>query len=192
MSSSSRCAKLDRPTRRLALVALAAALGGSCVAAQPAAPAELRSEVPTARLQGHGQLRFLGLHVYDIRWWTPTAVSAHEALSVESALEIEYARALKGPLIAERSIKEMRRVGEFSVVDEARWLGQMKQLFPDVQTGDRITGVNRRSEGVRFYVNGRLAGEVRDAAFAPLFFGIWLSPRTSEPKLRAELLGTAP
>jgi hypothetical protein len=35
-------------------------------------------------------------------------------------------------------------------------------------------------------------GEVRDATFARLFFGIWLSPRTSEPQLRAALLGLAP
>ena len=68
----------------------------------------------------------------------------------------------------------------------------MKQLFPDVQAGDRITGVHRPGVGARFHVNGRLAGEVRDADFARLFFAIWLSPRTSEPQLRAALLGSVP
>jgi hypothetical protein len=33
---------------------------------------------------------------------------------------------------------------------------------------------------------------VRDAQFAQLFFGVWLSPRTSQPALRAALLGTTP
>ena len=33
-----------------------------------------------------------------------------------------------------------------------------------------------------------LVGEVPDAEFARLFFGIWLSPQTSEPGLRAELI----
>ena len=33
--------------------------------------------------------------------------------------------------------------------------------------------------GARFFHNGTLRGEVRDAEFARLFFGIWLSPNTS-------------
>jgi len=41
---------------------------------------------------------------------------------------------------------------------------------------------------VRFLLNGKPYGEVRDPEFAPLFFGIWLSPATSEPALRQSLL----
>ena len=36
-----------------------------------------------------------------------------------------------------------------------------------------------------------LRSELRDADFTRRFFGIWLSPQTSEPKLRQSLLGTA-
>jgi hypothetical protein len=39
-----------------------------------------------------------------------------------------------------------------------------------------------------FLLNGRPLGEVRDPDFARVFFGIWLSPRTSEPALREALL----
>ena len=70
-----------------------------------------------------------------------------------------------------------------------RWLAAMKRAFPDVDEGDRITGVQRPGEGVRFFHNGTLRGEVRDADFARRFFGIWLSPQTSEPELRQSLLG---
>jgi hypothetical protein len=35
-----------------------------------------------------------------------------------------------------------------------------------------------------------LRGDIRDAEFARLFFGIWLSPRSSEPAMRQALLGT--
>jgi len=158
----------------------------------PAAPAEVQNDLPGARLQGQARLRFFGLHVYDIRLWTATPLRGSDALRSSAALEIEYARQLKGSSIAERSLTEMRRVGEFSASDGERWLALMRQLFPDVQAGDRITGVHRPDEGARFHVNGRFAGEVRDAAFARLFFGIWLSPRTSEPQLRTALLGPAP
>jgi hypothetical protein len=42
---------------------------------------------------------------------------------------------------------------------------------------------------VRFFVNAKATGEMRDAELARLFFGIWLSPNTSEPQLRQTLLG---
>jgi Chalcone isomerase-like len=68
----------------------------------------------------------------------------------------------------------------------------MTQLFPDVRGGDRLTGVQRPGQAARFFLNGVLRGEVPDADFTRLFFGIWLSPRTSEPRLRAQLLGGTP
>lgn len=180
--------------RRDALLAMGAAAVVPWARAQasPTPPVEVQAELPGARLQGQGRLRFFGLHVYDIRLWTAAPMRADDALRAVAALEIEYARHLKGPSIAERSLAEMQRVGEVSAGDAERWLAAMKQLFPDVQAGDRITGVHRPGDGARFHVNGRMAGEVRDAAFARLFFAIWLSPRTSEPQLRAALLGAAP
>jgi hypothetical protein len=51
--------------------------------------------------------------------------------------------------------------------------------------------VNVPGMGARFFVNGALKGDVRDPAFATLFFGIWLSEKTSEPALRSALLGKA-
>jgi hypothetical protein len=104
------------------------------------------------------------------------------------ALELIYGRSLVGSLIAERSLKEMKRVAEVPAERGERWLAQMTQLFPDVKEGDRITGVYKPGEAARFYVNSRFKGEVRDADFARAFFGIWLSPRTSEPALRDSLI----
>jgi hypothetical protein len=179
-------------SRRTALLAVVAAGLAAWPAAAATPPAEVLADLPGARLLGQGRLRLLGLHVYDIRLWAPGALRGDNAERASAALEIEYARHLKGPLIAERSLVEMRRVGAVADDDGERWLAAMKQLFPDVQAGDRLTGVHRPGEGARFHHNGRLIGELRDAAFARLFFGIWLSTRTSEPQLRAALLGAAP
>ncbi len=68
----------------------------------------------------------------------------------------------------------------------------MRRVFPDVEPGDRLLGVHRPGEGVAFFYNGQLRGEIRDPEFARLFFGIWLSPRSSEPAMRQALLGSAP
>lgn len=180
------------PRRRLLATALLLAGGARARAVAP--PGDVAADLPGARLQGSGTLRFLGLRIYDIRLWTGAAAVGNDwaqAAATPLALEIEYARALQGAQIAERSLTEMRRQREITAATAARWLKAMTQLFPDVRKGDRLTGVNLPGEGARFHVNGSLHGELRDAEFVRLFFGIWLSPRTSEPTLREALLGTA-
>lgn len=156
-----------------------------------ARPAELGTELPGAKLQGQGLLRFLGLRVYDARLWVTEGFKPEDYTLHPVALELEYARELVGKRIAERSLVEMRKVGEVPEAQATAWLAAMEQAFPDVKAGDRITGLYRPGEGMRFFVNGKAGREVRDAAFARLFIGIWLSPRSSEPALRRALLGLA-
>jgi hypothetical protein len=199
----------DRPSARLSTGStrrawlVAAALGGVGLAsaatgvlpaawAQPAVPPEVARALPAARLQGGGLLRFFGLRVYDARLWVgeqPVPADGERWDGLPLALELAYHRRLVGEQIATRSLQEMQRVGEVAEADGQRWLADMKRLFPDVEDGDRLTGVLQPQQGARFYLNGEPRGEVADAEFARLFFGIWLSPRTSEPGLRAALLG---
>lgn len=176
-------------TRRACLLALA--LAPLPVRARRAAPGEVSAELPGALLQGSGRLSFFGLQVYDARLWVSDGFDAARFEQQPFALELEYARTLYGRLIAERSLEEMKRAGRIGDGLEARWLEEMKRVFPDVAKGDRITGVHRPLEAARFFVNGRLRGEVRDAEFARRFFAIWLGPQTSEPALRLALLGGA-
>ncbi len=152
-------------------------------------PVEVAAELPGARLLGQAQLRFFGLHIYDARLWVGAAPLTADWAATPFALELQYARSLNGEEIAERSLKEMRRQGDISATVAERWLGNMKQLFPNVKPGDRITGVNVPGSGVRFFINGQFRGDPRDVDFARTFFGIWLSPRTSEPAMREQLLG---
>jgi hypothetical protein len=65
----------------------------------------------------------------------------------------------------------------------------MTSIFPDVRAGDRLTGVHARGELARFFLNGQPRGDMRDADFVRRFIGIWLAPQTSQPQLRAALLG---
>jgi Chalcone isomerase-like len=175
-------------SRRNALAALAALTCAPRAWATPM-PAEVASELAASRLHGAGRMTWFGMSVYDARLWAFDRFSAAQFEREPLALELQYARALQGKQIAERSLVEMQRFGPISEADAARWLASMTQLFPDVSTGDRLTGVHRPGEATRFYFNGKLRGEVRETDFARRFFGIWLSPQTSEPKLRLALLG---
>ncbi len=176
--------------RRAALLLAALPLAAAASRAPQALPPEVAAALPDAQLLGQAQLRYLGLHVYDIRLWGAPGATLRDPQSATLALELEYARALDGQAIAERSLKEMQGLTRIDAAQGERWLQQMRQIFPDVKKGDRITGVQHPGEAARFFVNGQPRGEVRDAEFTRLFFGIWLSPRTSQPRLREALLGS--
>lgn len=178
--------------RRVLLATPLLALPGATWAL-PAVPPELRGEwpdVPAPQLRGQATMRFLGLRVYDIALWAPRPVRADETDSQPLALVIVYRRALSGRRIAERSLAEMQRAGPVDDATASTWLADMQRLFPDVADGDRITGVQSPGQAARFHANGRFVGEVRDARFTALFFGIWLARWTSEPALRQALIGS--
>jgi len=159
------------------------------VRAQLAPPAPVASELTQPRLAGASRFTFWGFNVYDASLWVEPGFAPAALARQRFALELRYLRNFKGSDIAQRSIDEMRRQADFSEAQAQAWLQAMQRAFPDVASGDRLTGLHLPGRGARFYANGRLTAEITDAEFAPLFFGIWLSERTSEPRLRLALLG---
>lgn len=158
----------------------------------PTAPPEVRQSQPQAALHGQAMLRFLGMDIYEARLWAQDAFALERYAQQPFALELQYRKSLSGRLIAQRSVTEMRRQSDFDPKRAPDWQSQMQTLFPDVKPGDRITGLFALGGGTRFFFNGRLLGEVSDPLFARLFFGIWLSPETSEPEMRCALARCTP
>ncbi|KAA0977045.1 chalcone isomerase family protein [Pseudomonas sp. ANT_J28] len=156
--------------------------------------ADWREALPNARRLGSGEMRVFGFSIYSAQFWSPRLIAGEPlGADVPFALELTYSRAISRDDLVEASIKEIRRLSPNSLNSElmARWEREMRQAFVDVRAGDRITGVYMPGEGVRFYVGENLQHVVRDDAFAKAFFAIWLDPRTRNPELRAQLLGTA-
>ena len=149
---------------------------------------ELAGALPQAQRIGTGRLTVWGFQVYDARLWAQPDFRAANFDRAPLALELSYLRAFKAEEIAERSIREMRHSKSVSDAQASRWTADLLRVIPDVRTGDRVMGVHQPGVGAAFWVNGKNTGEIQDAEFARLFFGIWLSPNTSEPKLREALL----
>ena len=163
----------------------------SAVAVAPAGAEqrpELQTLLPQGRLIGSGRLTFWGLQVYDARLWVPPGFKPESFGTQALALELSYLRTFASTDVAERSISEMRRSATISAEQADRWKAALRQVLPDVNKGDRVMGVHRPGVGASFLLNGKVLGEIRDAEFARLFFGIWLSSKTSEPALRNALL----
>lgn len=180
---------LSRARSLTAALALAVATGGvaSTALVAPPLPPAVGVLMPLALAQGGGELRWWGLSIYHGYLWT---TGGRFSFDTAFALDLHYERSLTGRGIAERSVEEMARHDANARADLARWGEAMARLFPDVAKGDRLTGVHVPGQGARFFHNGRALGSIDDARFSRAFFGIWLDARTSQPGLRAQLLGS--
>jgi Chalcone isomerase-like len=143
------------------------------------------------RQLGQARLTVYGFNIYDVKLWAADGFAVTNYSAESFALELRYLRGFKGAMIAERSLSEMRRLGPVSDEKAVKWLDNMKKTFPDVKKGDELIGIHKPDGTASFTLNGKPIGEVRDEEFTRLFFGIWLSPNTSEPKMRMQLLGSA-
>ena len=158
--------------------------------ADKATPAELEDVLPLARLVGQARLSVWGFKIYDARLWSPPGLNPRNFASQPLALELAYLRDFTAADIVERSLKEMRRSASLSAAQAQQWTAEMLRVFPDVKAGDRVLFLHRPGISASFWLNGRPVGEIADPEFARLFFGIWLSPQTSEPAMRLALLGS--
>lgn len=154
----------------------------------PVLPDAVRAIAPQLEAQGEGNQRWFGLLVYRARLWS---MRGGWKPAGPFALEIRYAHSLRGADIAKRSIDEMQHIGVSDSPMLQRWQSAMQKLFPDVRDGDVLIGLATAEGQSRFFLNGEPIGQIDDPGFTAAFFGIWLSPKTSAPGLRRELLGLA-
>lgn len=174
---------------------LSAAASGLLTWAAPGAtqalatvPPEVARGLPGVQRLGSTRLRVFGFSVYDATLWVEPGFAADSFERHPLALTLTYLRDLNGRAIAERSLVEMARGATISPAQSQAWLGAMRASFPDVRSGDRLTGLHSPTRGAEFWLNGQARAGVADPEFSRLFFGIWLSPATSEPEMRRALL----
>ena len=146
-------------------------------------PLELPPYLSSAKLQGSGRLTWWGLHIYDAAFYRVGSLS-----SPEFALDMRYQKSFSGKSIANRSVEEMKRIGVPD--DQANYWGkELTSFLPNVESGQTLTAIYTQKLGTTFYFEGKQIAQIPGAEFPKAFFGIWLDPKTSAPKLRAELLG---
>ncbi len=169
--------------RLTAMLLLLCAIGSAW-----AAPAYIEQNLNQPRLAGKGLYTWFGLRIYEAELWVGEQGYAPGAPFV---LELRYARKLDGAKIAAASADEMAKLGAGTPAQRTAWLARMKEIFPDVNEGTRISGASLASGGVQFYLDGKALAKVADPEFARAFFAIWLDPKTSAASLRTALLKDA-
>ena len=142
--------------------------------------------IDTPKVVGEAQLKVMFWKIYDAKLAAPNGEWKNDS---PFALSLTYLRDFDGEEIASRSIDEMRDIGYADEVLLAKWYEQMRSVFPNVKEGENITGVMSSDQYTHFYYDGNLIGSIEDESFGQAFFDIWLNEKTSEPKMRKQLLG---
>jgi len=149
-------------------------------------PEELANHVRATQPYGEGSLSWLFITAYDASLWTD---AQRWSMNEPFALTLVYHMSFSTDEMVERTLEEMKALSPNLGPDEMQRHAQLlRRAFPPVKAGDRITAIHTPGQPVRFFHNGRMTATSADSGFADPFFGIWLSPKTSEPSLRRALL----
>ena len=150
-----------------------------------AAPAEIASVIHAGTPYGSGKYAVLFITAYDAELWTD---AAHWSMDAPFALTFHYHMGFSSDYLITRTLREIRHVNpSLSDADLVRYKKAMA-FFAPASSGDEMSMLYQPGQPVRFFKNGAPTGEISEPGFAQDFFGVWLSPGTSDPDLRKSLL----
>ena len=150
----------------------------------------LQQHLNTPRLVGQGKYSYWGFDVYWASLWSGESTLRPDQWQTQRlALELRYLRDFDGKDIAKRSIDEIHAQSPLTQDKAQAWLNTLEGLFPSVRKNHTLTGIYLPAASSPFLFNDKVIGSINDAELAQRFFAIWLSPKTSAPKLRRQLLG---
>lgn len=135
---------------------------------------------------GRGEMDWLWLSLYKAKLMTATGHYQQE--QYPQLLEIEYYRDIDSEDLLQATREQWQKLG-FSNTDIERWLSVLASIWPDVKQGDYLSFMVIDGKTSQFFYNQQPLNMIDDAHFAQAFLAIWLSPKTSRPSLRAQLLG---
>ena len=147
----------------LLFVSLADARGSGCCQAPGNRPATIKDAKP----YGSGSLGWFVLTAYDAALWTD---ARQWSWQVPFALTLKYHMGFSSSEIVSRSLDEEKHDNPaLSDTTLANYRTTMTGLFPDVKSGDEITGLFSPDGTVQFFHNGKRTGQAHDLAFAKPF-----------------------
>jgi len=171
---------------RKLLLSVIMLLASSSAFASATKPVCLDKIIQAQSPYGEGKMNKLFMKVYDAALWTD---AKQWSMDSTFALSINYDLSIDGDDLVDRSIEEMEHTNPIPAEKVDSYKQQLTKVFPDVKKGDTITALYDPKKGVTFFYNNKLYGAIKDQDLSKRFLSIWFAPNTSEPTLRASLLG---
>ncbi|MFY8274804.1 chalcone isomerase family protein [Pseudoalteromonas sp. SSDWG2] len=139
------------------------------------------------KLVGEAKLTYMFWDVYNATLYTPTG--QYQFGQHPMRLTLTYLRDFEAEDIVEATKEQWQELGHPEYVQ--LFSQHIEQAWPDIAQGDSLTfETNEHSIGA-FYHNDEFLVSIDDSQFSDAFTAIWLSEKTTEPKLRKKLIGDA-
>jgi hypothetical protein len=143
------------------------------------------------KLVGQGQFSYLFWDLYQAQLYTADGQWSNYQQSAPLVLKLTYQRDISKADFIEATVDQWKHLQGKVSAQHQEWAKHLDKLWTDVKKGDQLSCVLLADGTVQFYFNDKLLGDVADPAFGPAFLDIWLSEKTSAPKLRKQLLKTS-
>ncbi len=157
------------------LLFLAGTFWGSAQAGEFAAQQIYRGTA--LKLHGTAEAYYLFWHVYDAALYLPAATPVGKVLARGTAkcLDIAYRRSISAADLR-RSASEVlkRQLSPETLRQLQPDIERLGAAYRDVSRGDHYRLCYAPAYGTTLFRNGEPQTDVRDAAFAAAYFGIWL------------------
>jgi hypothetical protein len=136
---------------------------------------------------GSAKFSVLFWDIYDSTLYTKSGTYLHEHSADSLIFEIEYLKDITSNDLVDRTVQQWKYL-EIAESEYSKFIPILKTIWPDITSGDKLAMlvVNKLS---LFYFNEVKIGQIKEKEFSKLFLDIWLSPKTSQTKLRTQLLG---
>lgn len=148
---------------------------------------ELVKKSVALELVGKAKFSFLFWDIYQSQLQTSTGDFPVDAEKDSVLYEIQYLVDITQENLLESTVEQWQHVGISANVYQ-KYITELSAIWPDISEGDTLA-LFVQADHSRFYFNGEYIGKIVESAFAADFLAIWLSEKTSEPKLRQQLLG---
>ncbi len=135
---------------------------------------------------GSAKFTIMFWDIYDSRLYTSTGKYPVQLESEKLVFEITYLKDIDKDDLIERTAEQWQHIGVNEEVFR-KYLPSLKDIWPDIKAGDSLS-LLVEGEQSYFYFNQQLIGSLAHQDFGQQFIDIWLSTKTSQPQLRAQLL----
>ncbi|ACA87046.1 conserved hypothetical protein [Shewanella woodyi ATCC 51908] len=149
------------------------------------------SPFPQLIKSGEGEMDYLFWTIYRAELYVESLPYQEE--SFPKALKIEYYRDIDSDDLIDATKDQWLHLG----INQAlinQWTAELPTIWPDISKGDELI-IYVSKDGESTFYSGqegqtvKRLGQVDDNQFGRAFLDIWLSEKTTKPKLRAKLMG---
>lgn len=137
-------------------------------------------------LVGKGKLSVLFWDIYNAELFTESG--QYQEAQTPIALKLTYLRDIEKKDLISETIKQWGKVGFNDKTKIETWSSKLEQLWTDVSENDAITLYIDKENCSYFFFNDQELGKIDDPEFSQAFLAIWLSEKTTAPKVRKQLI----